>query len=317
MRRKLNDQGPALKADAERGVVDFAVDQTLWSKGKGRTGIENKRRLYLRALALRDIQDQYILREKVRLNADNYPVSKEEIDTAVKRFSTRFDSTQDMTEALKSYGFRGEQELRYRLAAKLQQDKYILDKIQPGIAVSDEEAEKWYVDYKDEAAIPERVKVQHIFISRLPAPGQTMEAKAEYAKGKLEYCLENIQSDNDQSWANLAAKFSEDERSKTNSGHLDWIRKNRIAADFTEACFSAKLRTPQIIETKLGWHLINVLEKKSAEIRSYDDMKPEIVMAIETIRRKEQIETYRLNLRKQHGDVIKTNWQIMDNDWTN
>jgi len=319
MREKLREDGPSLQADTERGVVsrvfnrpiylsqvDFAVDQALWSTGKDRTGIHNERRRFLRAVALRDIQDQYILREKVRLNADDHPVSDEEIDAAVKRFSTRFNSTQEMTEALNRYKFQGEKELRYRLAAKLQQDKYILSKIQPGLAVNDEEA-----------ATPERVKVQHIFISRLPAPGQTSEAKATYAKEKLEYCLQSLLTDGDATWADLAAKFSEDERSKRHEGHLDWIRKDRIAADFTEACFSAELNTPHIIETKLGWHLINILEKKAATIRSYEEMKPEIVMAIETIRRKDQIETYRLNLRKQHGDVIKTNWQIMESDWTN
>ena len=52
-----------------------------------------------------------------------------------------------MTEALKSYGFQGEKELRFRLAAKLQQEIYILPKNQPGIAVSDEEAKKWYEDF--------------------------------------------------------------------------------------------------------------------------------------------------------------------------
>ncbi len=330
MREKLREDGPSLQADTERGVVsrvfnrpiylsqvDFAVDQALWSTGKDRTGIHNERRRFLRAVALRDIQDQYILREKVRLNADDHPVSDEEIDAAVKRFSTRFNSTQEMTEALKRYKFQGEKELRYRLAAKLQQDKYILSKIQPGLAVNDEEAEKWYKDYKEEAATPERVKVQHIFISRLPAPRQTSEAKATYAKEKLEYCLQSLLTDGDATWAGLAADFSEDERSKRHEGHLDWIRKDRIAADFTEACFSAELNTPHIIETKLGWHLVNILEKKAATIRSYEEMKPEIVMAIETIRRKDQIETYRLNLRKQHGDVIKTNWQIMESDWTN
>ncbi len=330
MAEKLRNNEVALKADTERGVVarvfnrpiylsqvDFAVDQALWSRGKSREGIQDERRTYLRALALRDIQDQYVLREKVRLNADDYPVSEQEIDAAVERFASRFTSTQDMSKKLKAYGFKGEKELRFRLAAKLQQDKYILSKIQPGIAVSDEEAEQWYADYKEEAATPERVKVQHIFIAKIPAPGQTEAAKEEYAKSKLEHCLESLQTDGDATWASLAAEYSADERSKNNEGHLGWIRKDRIATDFTEACFSSELNTPKIIETKLGWHLINVLEKKSATIRSYEEMKPEIIVAIETIRRNETVETYRINLRKQHGDVIKTNWTIMASDWTN
>ena len=330
----LRQKQSTLKADTERGVVsrvfnrpiylsqvDFAVDQRLWSTGKDRSGIHDERRRYLRAVALIDIQDQYILREKVRLNADDHPVSEQEIDEAVKRFSMRFNSTQEMTEKLKSFGFKGEKELRYRLAAKLQQDRYILSKIKPGLDVPDDEAQQWYEEYKDKAAIPERINVQHIFISRLPAPGQTAQEKEQYAKKKLDLCYAELTTaDNDKHnslWLDLAAKCSEDERTKNNSGHLGWIRKDRIADDFTQACFTTKLHTPTIISTKLGWHLINVLDKKAARVRSYEEMKPEIILAIETFRRKEQVNTYRINLRKQHGDVIKTNWQIMANDWTN
>ena len=191
MAENLRQKNSTIKADTERGVVsrvfnrpiylsqvDFAVDQNLWSKGKNRTEIQEERRTYLRAIALIGIQDQYILREKVRLNADDHPVSDQEIDAAVKRFSMRFKNTQEMTEALKDYGFKGEKELRYRLAAKLQQDKYILSKIAPGLEVTEEETKSWYEEYKEESTTPERIKVQHIFISRLPAPGQTANEKA-------------------------------------------------------------------------------------------------------------------------------------------
>jgi len=320
--RLRNDQ-TRFENDTQRGVasrvhnrpiyltqVDFYVDQKLWSTGKNREGISDKQRLFLRAEALRNIQDQYLLREKIKLNAEEHPVSKEDIDAAVLRFSARFSTKQEMTSSLMNYGFKGEKELRFRLAAQLQQEKYILTKIKPGIAVTDEEAQAWYKDFKDKAQTPERVNVQHIFISRLPAPGQTSEEKATYAKQTLEKCLENL------NWSDQAIAHSEDERTKHNAGNLGWIHRGRIAKDFTDACFSAELNTPKIITTKLGWHMINVLENQSAKTRSFEDMKPEIIIAIETIRRQEQIETYRLNLRKQHGSYIKTNWPIVSGPWT-
>ncbi|MGJ8655952.1 MAG: peptidylprolyl isomerase [Akkermansiaceae bacterium] len=331
MARKLRNDQPKFEDDAQRGVasrvfnrpiylsqVDFAVDQKLWSTGRTRSSIQEKQRLFLRAEALRNIQDQYILREKVKLNSDDYPVSDEEINAAVLRFSARFNTKQEMTEALKAYGFQGEKELRFRLAAQLQQEKYILSKIEPGIAVTDDDALTWYQDFKDKTNTPERIKVQHIFISRLPAPGQTPDAKAAYAEKTLKGCLNASQQEIESStlFALNAAHYSEDERTKNSAGNLGWIHRSRIAKDFTDACFAAKLNTPEIITTKLGWHLINVLEKQPARNRSFDEMKPEIVIAIETIRRQEQIETYRVNLRKQHGSYIKTNWQVVTGPWT-
>ena len=323
--RKLSSNQPQFEDDAERGIasrvfnrpiylsqVDFAIDQKLWATGQTRDGIQEKQRFVLRAEALRNIQDQYILREKVRLNADNYPVSDEEIDAAVLRFSARFKTKQEMTEAMKAFGFQGEKELRSRLAAKLQQEKYISSKIQPGIAVTDEEARKWYEDFKEKTITPERVRVQHIFISLLPAPAQTPEEKEAYAKETLNDLKLKLR---EQSFEQLAV-ISEDERTKNSGGNLGWIHRGRIAKDFTDACFAAELNTPKINTTKLGWHLINVLEKQPARTRSYEEMKPEIVIAIETIRRQEQIETYRVNLRRQHGSYIKTDWEIVGSPWT-
>ena len=323
MATKLRNDQPRFEDDAQRGIasrvfnrpiyltqIDFAVDQKLWATGKTRKGIQDKQRLFLRAEALRNIQDQYILREKIRLNADDHPVSEKAINAAVLRFSSRFNTKQEMTEALQAYGFKGEKELRFRLAAQLQQEKYILSKIQLGIAVTDQDTQKWYNDFKEKATTPERINVQHIFISRLPAPGQTPAQKATYAKQTLAACLANPD------WSANAAKHSEDERTKNNSGNLGWIHHLRIAKDFTDACFATELNTPTIITTKLGWHLINILEKQPAKTRTFEQMKPEIVIAIETIRRQEQIENYRLNLRKQHGSYIKTNWPVVTGPWT-
>ncbi|MFT5906662.1 MAG: peptidyl-prolyl cis-trans isomerase C [Cryomorphaceae bacterium] len=323
---KLSNDQPKFEDDSQRGIaarvfnrpiylsqIDFAVDQKLWATGKTRAGIQDKQRLFLRAEALRNIADQYILREKVRLNSDDYPVSEKEINAAVLRFAARFKSTQEMTTALKAYGFQGEKELRFRLAAQLQQEKYILAKIQPGIAVTDDDAKKWYDDFKEKTITPERVRVQHTFISRLPAPGQTAKEKEIYAIKNLITANKYV---NEIQFGKLAAKFSEDEHTKNNGGNLGWIHRGRIAKDFTDACFATKLNTPETIETKLGWHLINVLEKQPARTRSYEEMKPEIVIAIETIRRHEQIEIYRVNLRRQHGDYIRTNWVTVAGPWT-
>ena len=329
MANKLRNEQPRFEDDSKRGIaarvfnrpiylsqIDFAVDQKLWSTGKTREGIKDKQRLFLRAEALRNIADQYILREKVRLNSDDYPVTEEEIDAAALRFSARFKNKEEMTEALKAYGFKGEKELRFRLAAKLQQEKYILTKIQPGISVTDEDAKKWYHDFKDKTITPERVKVQHIFISRLPAPGQQPESKKDYARRVLESAHEALIAGDSYRFQEIAAAVSEDERTKNSAGHLGWIRRGRIAKDFTDACFAAELNTPEIVETKLGWHLINVLEKQSGRTRTYEEMKPEIVIAIETIRRQEQVETYRINLRRQHGRYIKTDWDMVAGPWT-
>ncbi len=299
--------------------VDFAVDQKLWAKGMSRSDLSDKQRLFYRQVVLRDLIDQYIFRQKVGTNKADYPVSDEEIDAAVLRFSRRFNGKEDMITALKKYGFKGEKELRYRLAAKLQQDKYLNEKIKVGIAVTDEEAKDFYDKYGDEGEVPESIKVKHIFISRLPAPGQTAEEKKVYALNALNEMMVglNVKEADVVAFFNTAAmKFSEDERTKNNSGDLGWISRSRITDDFTDKAFAAELNKPTMVETKLGWSIILVTEKKLARKRSFAEMKDEIVIALETHRRKKKIEEYRISMRKQHGDKIRVSWKMLEEPWT-
>ena len=78
--QRLKSNQPSYEDDLSRGIVarvfnrpiylsqvDYAVDQKLWATGQTRDGIQDKQRYFLRAVALRDILDQYILREKVML----------------------------------------------------------------------------------------------------------------------------------------------------------------------------------------------------------------------------------------------------------
>ncbi len=301
--------------------VDYAVDQKLWSKGMKRADLSDQQRLFYRQVALRDLVDQYIFREKVAYNTADYPVSDDEINAAVLRFSKRFNGKEDMVNALKEYGFKGEKELRFRLAAKLQQDKYLSERIKVGIAVSDEEVKDFYEKYGDQGMIPESARVRHIFISNVPAPGQTADEKAEYAEAKLSSVMNmfDFPGKLDQLFSDLAEISSEDEHTKMTRGDLGWITKERLAGvdkEFTDQVFAAEVNKLIKIKTKLGWSIIWVTDKRAARKRSFEEMKEEIIIGLETIRRKEKIEEYRISLRKQHADKIRVSWEMLEQPWT-
>jgi len=324
LHQKLKTKEATVLPDAERGIaarvfhkpvylsqIDYAVDKMLWTKGRKIESVSESELTYLRQVAIRDIADQYILRTKLVGQEDDYPISDEEISAAVQRFSARFASKDELVNALKANGIKGDKELRYRLAAKLQQDLYIKKFTQPDPKALAEEAQKAYQEYQDQFSIPERLKVRHIFCAKLENTRQEALIKLRIAMVFL-----NLSYQSEYTFTELAEVLSEDERTKRNSGDLGWIKKNRIAPDFTEAVFAAEVGKPKIIETKLGWHLVLVTAKELPKPRSYDEMKAEIMLGLENYQRKNNIEKFRISLRKQQADKIKIDWDMLKKPWT-
>lgn len=324
LHQKLKTKESDVLLDSERDIaarvfhkpiylsqIDYAVDQMLWSKGRSREGVGGAERTYLRQVAIRDLADQYILRTKLRDQQDKYPVSEEDISAAVKRFSDRFAGKDDLIDALKAKGIQGDKELRYRLAAKLQQDAYIEKFTKVDAELIADEAKKAYAEYKAQFSIPERVRVRHIFCARLENSEEEAMLKLSVAKTLFGISYQSVVT-----FSELARVLSEDERTKGDGGDLGWIRKGRIAPDFTKAVFAAEVGEVQIVETKLGWHLILVTEKEKPMARSYDEMKGELMLALETHQRKNNIEKFRITLRKQQADKIKIDWEMLNRPWT-
>lgn len=320
--RLQGSRSEKLGNDIERGIVarvfakpilltqvDYAVDEHLWRSGRTRMDVSAKQRKEIREVVLRELCDHSLLREKVALNQKEFPVSDEEINAAMRRFASRFKNIEVLAQSMTAFGFQGEKELRFRIAARLQQNKYIEAHIARGIAVTGEEARAWYAAHPEELTTPARVKARQIYLT---AAGHTDEQATKVLNAALEK-LQNKATTFDF----LASELSEDERSKKIGGQLGWMTKQRLPEDFSTALFELPLNTPSIIQTKLGHHLVEVTEKSPAVLSSFEKLKPEIVAALETSRRKSAVLEYRRNLRLQHPDKIVIHEQLLSSPWTN
>ena len=102
----------------------------------------------------------------------------------------------------------------------------------------------------------------------------------------------------------VAAEVSEDERSKKLGGDLGWMRRDRIPGDFATAVFALKENQPELVRTKLGWHIVELTGVKAAGVPSFDAVKGEIAAALSDMRREEAIDQYREQLKSiNHKNV--------------
>jgi|WetSurMetagenome_2_1015567.scaffolds.fasta_scaffold00220_12 peptidyl-prolyl cis-trans isomerase SurA len=129
------------------------------------------------------------------------------------------------------------------------------------VSVSKNDVETFYREFKDSLpTIGESVLLSKVVL-RLTTPDslrQSAYAKAKNIKRRL---------DEGGDFAAIAKQFSEDPNAE-NGGDLGFIGKGTLSElKFEEAVFSLNVgQTSDIIESRLGFHIVNVLEKKDQKV---------------------------------------------------
>lgn len=282
-----------------RSQLDRALAERLWLAGKSpasQTAAD-------RRAALDELIDHELLRLQVKEIASQLPVSDGEINERLRRFSSRFESKGVLETAMKSQGIAGEKNFRTRLASQIQQEKYISRRIDPFIRVTDQEARQWFDKNQQSISLPERVEARHIFIPTLDHP-------SEEARQKLAEALAAL-TEKKKDFTTLARELSEDPANKDRGGALGWMTRERLPADFAAAVFSLALNQPQLIRTTLGWHLVEVTARKAAEPRTFEQVKPEILAALEAVKRRQATADFRQALRKEAASKIEISQDVL------
>ena len=118
---------------------------------------------------------------------------------------------------------------------------------------------------------PEQVRVRHVLIRK----------DTEKAKGKAEALLESLKGGAD--FEAVAKAQSEDKGSGARGGDLGLFARGRMVKPFEDVAFA--LQTPgqlsDVVETQFGFHVIQLLEKKPAGPRSFEEVKAALLRETE------------------------------------
>ncbi len=133
--------------------------------------------------------------------------------------------------------------------------------------------------------IPPKVKVRNILlkIDSATTPKQ-MDSILEKAK-----TIKKDLSKNADKFVDFVSLYSEDDKTKKNSGLIDFFEKGTYDKNFEKAAFRL-LKSGEIsdiVKTKNGYEIIQLVERISADYKPIDKVKDEIVKTIRT--RKEQV----------------------------
>lgn len=231
--------------------------------------IQQKDTVFFRE-ALDNLIGTILLKNEARGN--NLVADKAKIDESLQTMKARFGDDAKFQQALQQQGMT-EADVRRSIETDILCQQ-MLERISKNLPPpTDAEIKKYYDDNPKSFQAPEQ---RHAAVISLKVEkSATPEEKAAIRK-RMESIRADIESKKI-TFAEAAMKESDDKANSAKGGDVGFVRRGMMLKLFEDALFEAPAGslTP-ILESEIGYHLIQVIEVKPAGIVSLDTAKPKI-----------------------------------------
>ncbi len=219
-------------------------------------------------------------------------ISDKTIDDHLAKLQARFPSKAEFDKALKQMNLT-EASLREKTREGMAIQELITKDVADKITITDDEVKKFYKSHPEFFKQPEQVKASHILIK---SDAKDDQAKKDAAKKKIEDIQKKVKNGGD--FAELAKKYSEGPSSKQ-GGDLGYFGRGQMVKPFEDAAFALKPgQVSDIVQTRFGYHLIKVTDKKAAGTVPFKDVKEKIRGYLKQQKINTALETYIKKLKE-------------------
>jgi len=214
------------------------------------------------------------------------PDLSQKVETMYKEMVGQFPSEQAFAEALGQEGMTP-QELRERIKKDVVVNEVLEKKVYQGIAVTDDEVAAFYRDNPASFERPEMIRARHILIGFAPA---ATEEQKKASREKMDKVKERLAKED---FAAVAKDVSEDPGSAPQGGDLGFFPQGQMDPIFEKAAWSlATGQTSDLVETRFGYHLIQLEERRPAGIVPLEEAKEKLAEALKGRKASEKVEEY-------------------------
>jgi peptidyl-prolyl cis-trans isomerase C len=259
----FDDFQQALNSSKEESANLFLDNETA-----RRLKREILERLIETRLLLQEARNKHITMEpeiveaNVRMTYMKYPEGKFE------------EELQHKGKTMKSY--RDETENLFLINKLLKQE--VFDRI----AISKQEAEKYFQEHQQEFLKPEEVRVRQI-----------VTKTEQEAKDLRQQILQGA------SFEELAKKFSLGPEGKT-GGDLGYFPRGRMPPDIERACFDLwSSRVSSVVASPYGFHLFQLIDRRPVHAFKFEEARPEIERTLRENKSKEEESFYIRSIREK------------------
>jgi len=171
-----------------------------------------------------------------------------------------------------------------------------LDKLAKQVTYTEDQLKAYYQEQKDQYTTPERRKISHIlFAFNKDAKDDDKQLKrAQAAKQRLK----------NEDFATLAAAISDDKLTAKKGGDLGLFNVGVMEKSFEDAVGSLALgEVSDPVKSAFGYHLIKVTELTPSQVKSFDEVKNQLISAYQ----KSQAETKFYQLGESLAEISYEN----------
>ncbi len=135
----------------------------------------------------------------------------------------------------------------------------IQEEIAGKVKVEDQDVQDYFAAHPDEFS-GDTVRLRHILVQ---TEGEAKELQARLARNE--------------SFDELAKKFSRDTNSAPKGGDLGYLGREQMLPDFARAAFALKTNeVSDAVKTPFGFHLIKLVDRKKGEVLTFDQVKGQL-----------------------------------------
>jgi peptidyl-prolyl cis-trans isomerase C len=219
-------------------------------------------------------------------------VDDQKVDEQLAGIKKRFPNDAEFQKALTGMNLT-EAEVRTQIKRGLAIRGLIDREIADKIVVTEEETKAYYTDNPRFFKQPEQVKASHILIKVEPTADDAAKAAA---RKKIEDVRKKLADGGD--FAELAKEYSEGP-SGPRGGDLGYFGRGQMVKPFENAAFAMQVnQVSEVVETRFGYHLIKVYDKKPEETLAYAEVKDRISERLKREKIQKGAQGYVENLKK-------------------
>jgi len=230
-----------------------------------------------------DVELLYQESQKKGIKAD-----KAELDERLKK---RFPDEAEFKKIVKRMNLT-EDALKSQFLRGMAIQTFIEKEIAQKIAVPDKEIKEYYDSHPESFKQPEQVQASHILVKVDPKAEASVKAEA---RKKIQEIQDRLKKGEDFS---ALAKEASQCPSSAKGGDLGYFRRGQMVKPFEAVAFSLKPgEVSDIVETKFGFHLIKVKDKKPEATTPYKDAKERIVENLKREKVQKEVDLYVAKLK--------------------
>jgi|UniRef100_UPI003782DC6C hypothetical protein len=260
--------------------LEEAMREHLWKRNESWAALNPEARKQTRWTVLENLVNDRILRAfRIMNGLDTVPpleAARRESDFMRRQFANEVEYPQRLA-AMQQTPKSLDESVR---DAQLD-EQWITEKIAHRLAeVTEKDVRAWYDEFKETLRIPQAHHAAHLFLTRHDKTKPDREAEIRELHRQIVA--------KEKTFAGLTAEHSDDDRTKKIGGDLGWFTRERMPADFIAAVEQLKIgQLSEPVPTKLGWHLIIVMERHESRLPTFDEAKDEISALLTSQRREE------------------------------